>query len=263
MRRDRRTFSYDLGPRRDSLTALEEAALAERIAAGDKKAEAELIERNLPLVAKIAQKFLGQGVDPDDLIGDGTRGLVLAARAYRPDKGARFATHAGPWVSQYIALSLRRASLAKIGQGAWRLVRRARRCGRELTQQLGRTPTFEEIVGSLGISEAQRQTLRLAMQALRPTVLERGEDDRVDEPIDPSSLTDPEESSLPYIDLEHAQLTPAQLRVMRMRYRDGMSRTKIATALKLTRQRISETERRALARIRETLGVQPAGAISA
>ena len=61
-----------------------------------------LIESNLRLVLKIANDFLGRGLPWEDLVSEGNRGLVIAARRYDPARGARFSTYSACWIKQAI-----------------------------------------------------------------------------------------------------------------------------------------------------------------
>ncbi|MBR1952709.1 MAG: sigma-70 family RNA polymerase sigma factor [Lentisphaeria bacterium] len=67
------------------------------------KPDAEfLIESNLRLVLKIANDFLGRGLPWDDLVSEGNRGLMTAARRYNPERGAKFSTYSALWIKQAI-----------------------------------------------------------------------------------------------------------------------------------------------------------------
>ena len=73
------------------------------------RSEAEvnaLIEENLRLVLKIANDFIGRGLSWDDLVSEGNRGLMTAARRYDPAKGARFSTYSAWWIKQAIRQAL-------------------------------------------------------------------------------------------------------------------------------------------------------------
>ncbi len=88
------------------LSAQEEKALCERIAQGDESARGELVEHNLRLVAHIAKKYAGCGIDQDDLVSIGSIGLIKAVRSYRPETG-RLATFASRCIENEILMALR------------------------------------------------------------------------------------------------------------------------------------------------------------
>jgi len=81
-----------------TLTKQQEHDLAVRIQSGDKSAINELVLANLKFVVLLANKFIGLGVNIDDLIQEGNSGMIEAAKRFTPDKGARFITYAQFWI---------------------------------------------------------------------------------------------------------------------------------------------------------------------
>ncbi len=77
-----------------ALSSKEESELLQKMADGDDNARKKLIEHNLRLVAHVAKKYFGNGVEQDDLISIGTIGLIKAVSSFNPDKGIRLATYA-------------------------------------------------------------------------------------------------------------------------------------------------------------------------
>ena len=94
------------------LTREEEIALSRKIRKGDHRAEQLMVESNMRLVVRIAAAFANHGVDIEDLICEGNRGLMKAAKKYRPESKkankARFSTYAAWWIKQ----AMRRAIIA-------------------------------------------------------------------------------------------------------------------------------------------------------
>jgi RNA polymerase primary sigma factor len=80
------------------LTAAEEVRLAKRIERGDPAARAEMIERNLGLVHAAARPYRGRGVPYDDLVQEGTIGLVRAVDKFDYRRGLRLSTYAMWWI---------------------------------------------------------------------------------------------------------------------------------------------------------------------
>ena len=83
-----------------------EAALIERMFAGDSEAAAGLIEHNLRLVAHIARKYAQVGVDQDDLISIGSLGLIKAVQTFRPEAG-RLTAYASRCIENEILMHFR------------------------------------------------------------------------------------------------------------------------------------------------------------
>ena len=88
------------------LTAEQERALAERIAKGDQDARNELVQANLRLVVTIARDYAGRGLDPEDLVSEGSVGLITAAERFDPRFNTRFSTYASLWIKQAIRHAL-------------------------------------------------------------------------------------------------------------------------------------------------------------
>src|SRR4051794_26264709 len=80
------------------LTATEEIRLAKRIERGDLAAKREMIERNLRLVHSLAQRYRGRGAHHDDLVQEGTLGLVRAVEKFDHRRGLKFSTYAVWWI---------------------------------------------------------------------------------------------------------------------------------------------------------------------
>ena len=89
------------------LSAAEEKACLERMAAGDEAARNTLIEHNLRLVAHIIKKYYTQARDQEDLISIGTIGLIKGVSSYKSDKGVRLATYASRCIENEILMHFR------------------------------------------------------------------------------------------------------------------------------------------------------------
>jgi len=88
------------------LSRKEEQDLAVRIQNGDSAAVNELVLHNLKFVVLLANKFIGMGVNIDDLIQEGNRGLIEAAKRFTPDKNSKFITYAQFWIRKYLNESI-------------------------------------------------------------------------------------------------------------------------------------------------------------
>ncbi len=131
------------------LTEAEERELIRRwYGDGERTAFDALIGSHLRLVAKIAQKYAGYGISKDDLVSEGTIGLLQSAQRFTPEKGFRFSTYARWWIQaailQYV---LQNWSLLKVGTGAnnSRLFFNLRRAKRTLNPDGSRSLSAAEI----------------------------------------------------------------------------------------------------------------------
>lgn len=159
------------GAGRGRLSGDEEHALALRAVAGDRGARDRLVQANLGLVVTIARRFLGRGMDLDDLVGEGNIGLVRAADGFDPGFGTRFSTYAGYWISQAIREALiLSASAIRLPEAMVSLLKKWRHAEWALGAELGRKPSFDEVASSLGLGAARRTHVARALEAgrLRP-----------------------------------------------------------------------------------------------
>ena len=123
------------------------------------EASQALSTANLRLVVSVAKRYLGRGIPFQDLIQEGTMGLLRAVGKFDPRRGFKFSTYATWWIRQSINRSIaEQARTIRIPVHLFESITRILRTQRTLTQQLGREPTNEELaleVGYLPASDVQ------------------------------------------------------------------------------------------------------------
>jgi RNA polymerase primary sigma factor len=129
----------------------EELDLGRRARTGDARARALLIEKNLRLVVSVAKRYRGMGLPFEDLIQEGNIGLMKAADRFDPELGHRFSTYAVWWIRQAIVRAIEdKGRTIRLPVHTAEKVRKAARAHTELSVQLGREPTDEEVAERLG-----------------------------------------------------------------------------------------------------------------
>src|SRR3954468_19108938 len=144
------------------LTAAEEIELAKRIERGDLAAKQEMIERNLRLVHSLAQRYRGRGAPYDDLVQEGTIGLVRAVEKFDHRRGLKFSTYAVWWIRRSLANAVVDARTIRIPSNASDRLAAVKRAERELERLAPGSPSTAAIAERTGFSVRRVQVLREA-----------------------------------------------------------------------------------------------------
>jgi RNA polymerase primary sigma factor len=160
------------------LTPAEEVKLARKIKRGDINARAHMVRANLRLVVKIARDYQGLGLPLLDLISEGNIGLMKAVERFDPKKGGKLSTYAAWWIKQSIKRSLANQSKTiRLPVHLVDKISKIRRVAAQMSEELGREPTDDELAEEIGMVASKVSQLKTA--AIRPASLDApiGEDD--------------------------------------------------------------------------------------
>src|SRR5215204_1978701 len=146
------------------LTHAEEIDLSKRAKSGDKGARQRLIEKNLRLVVSAAKKYRGMGLPFEDLIQEGNIGLMKAVEKFDPDRGWRFSTYATWWVRQAVQRAVAdKGRTIRVPVHMGDKIRKMARAYNELSTEMEREPTDEEVAERLGWAAEQVRDVKGAM----------------------------------------------------------------------------------------------------
>ena len=153
------------------LTPEEEIELAARSKKGDKEARAKMIRSILRLVVKIAHDYANLGLPLLDLISEGNIGLMKAVERFDPAKGGKLSTYAAWWIKQSIKRALANQSKTiRLPVHLVDKISKMRRVALQMSEELGREPTDEELAEEVGLSASKVSQLKTV--SIRPASLD-------------------------------------------------------------------------------------------
>jgi len=225
-------------------------------------AREHLITANSRLVISVAKKYLGRGVPFLDLIQEGNIGLIRAAKKFDYRRGHKFSTYATWWIRQAVTRAIAdQGRTIRVPVHMGDQINKMLRVSHQLTQQLGHSPSSEELAEVLEITP--KKTEDLMKVSRRPLSLEMPTDEDSDsvlgdfiKDVESPAPTEIVTQNLLKESLSEAlsTLPPREVRILQLRYGllDGRTYTleEVGQKMGVTRERVRQIEAQALTRLR-------------
>ena len=247
------------------LTPQDEIRLAALIKKGDKAARSLMIRSNLRLVVKIAHDYSNFGLPLLDLISEGNIGLMKAVERFDPKKGGKLSTYGAWWIKQSIKRALANQSKTiRLPVHLVDKISKMRRVSLQMSEELGRDPTDDELAEEIGISSSKVSQLKAA--AIRPASLDAPISD--DDSTVFGEMVGDEDSLTPYEQLRDKNmlseiddllsvLDERERKIIFSRFgmNGGRSQTleEVGKKFGVTRERIRQLQNIALLKLRQAL----------
>lgn len=236
------------------LTGVELHEVVTRAKSGDETAKTLLLQSNSPLIKSIIKRYVGKGVDYDDLYQLGALGFVKAIHKYDAKHGVKFTTYAVPLIAGEVKRFLRDDGSIKVSRSTKTLYTQIKRFIASKQSEL-QSPTIEDIASGLEVS---REDVIYAMEAAQmplslydKTDKEDGDGLSLAERLPAPQTLDISEKLL----LKNllAALDERERKVMILRYFKNQTQSEIATRLGISQVQVSRIEQRVLENWRETV----------
>lgn len=220
---------------------------------GDKQATEILVEENSGLIWAVVRRFLGRGVEADDLYQLGCLGFLKAVEGFDLTFGTQFSTYAVPKISGEIRRFLRDDGAVKVSRTLKEQAATIRSTRNRLMSALGREPSIQEISRQTGFSPEEIALAETATAATESIQRETGDEGFSLEDV--LTDTESEERMVEKIALRQAisGLPQRERMVVQLRYFHGLTQQRVAKIMDVSQVQVSRIEKKAIAMLKELM----------
>ena len=229
---------------------MNEALLEDYARTRDPELMARLVEAYLPLSASMARKFVGRGVELEDLEQVAAMALMKAIERFEPERGLRFSTFAVPTIAGALRNHIRdQGSAIRVSRDLRTGLRLLYRTQEELTLEKGREPSLKELAAAMAVTDDELLALLDARASADTTSLndEAGLENYLG--VTEGGYERVEQQA--WMDWVMGLVTPMERRLLELRFLERLGQRDTAKILGVSQMRVSRMERRVLARLRE------------
>lgn len=221
--------------------------------AGDIRAKELLVTENAGLIWSVTRRFIGRGVESDDLFQLGCLGFIKAIEGFDLQYGTQFSTYAVPKIAGEIRRFLRDDGAVKVSRSIKEQSAQINQKREQLRNLLGRDPTIYEISCQLGITIEEIAMVENATSAVESINQASGEDGFTLENI--LSDTESEEKLIEKMSLRQAiaKLPDREKQVILLRYFHDLTQERTAKIMTVSQVQVSRIEKKAINRLRELI----------
>ena len=221
--------------------------------AGDMEAKEQLVSENAGLIWSVTRRFMGRGVESDDLYQLGCLGFIKAVDGFDLRFGTQFSTYAVPKIAGEIRRFLRDDGTVKVSRSIKEQAAQISLKRSKLVNLLGREPTIQELSRQTGISAEEIAMVETAISSVESIHQPSGEEGFTLENV--LSDTESEDRMIEKMALRQAieQLPERERNVIHLRYFHGLTQERVAKLLSVSQVQISRIEKKAIERLRELI----------
>lgn len=210
----------------------------------------ELILNNLGLVGSCATRFIGKGIDYEDLYSSGCIGLIKAADGFDESLGFAFSTYAVPAILGEIRRLFRDGGAIKISRSLKEKARKLLLVKERLEREFGVEPTVFELAEAMGISISETAQLLCVSQPVISLTADNDDENQIDIPTDDEYS--PIDNRLA-VEKILSQLSENDRKLIELRFFDCLTQSKTANILGISQVQVSRKEKAILNDMRKKL----------